>query len=617
MSKLAWVLELQDRVSGAAKAAAASLGKVDDALRRLDSATNKFDARFKHVSKGISSMASDALAAGKKLDGAADKVAKFALAGGAIGAGLLAAGAAYAGKMMMFKENTLFAFKYITGSQAGAAKLFDDADKLARSMGQKTSAATESISELMAGGFDQKTAMALSSAIGDIHALRPDVDTRQISRQAAQMLGKGRINANDLQPMLDAGVDDSKFYEALSGITGIHDQGKLRKAMELGTVTAKQGISALLKGIQAQGGGGPLGSVAKSFSTDTVRGAFENMTAMVERLFMSINSGGAGSGLIKLMGNIAEAMDPTSESGQRLLGQIDKLVEWGGQAFQNIDVSKVISAVDTLTKSMEVLLKTSQGVLGALEYLGVIDLEQSNSNHQIEAGVQAYEHAAYRKRYGDEAANKREAAEKAALDLGEARIREKYKSQTYGTQLLTDHPELAGSKLTPEQQELKSWRQTGVSDAAVNPMFDLGRQAAEGFVAGLSSGGPASDAAGRALAQSAVTGARETLEIHSPSRVFAQMGAHTATGYAGGVEENAWRAEAAVAGMLEPPRISGFGASSFAGAAGQGSSVTVGDIHVTVGPGSEANGEAIAATIKRELTSYFDGMSLELGGGVT
>jgi hypothetical protein len=599
---LEWTLSLIDKVSGPSKTAAASLTKVEASLKSLDASTGKASTSSVAASRAMSTMGSGASGAAAALGGIATAALTAGAALAAVGVGLGVMGAKYAGEMAIFKENTLFAFKYVTGSQAGAVALMDDADKLARSMGQKTSSVSTSIAGLMSRGFNQAEAEKVTAAMSDIGALNPNANVANLVEQMAQVRGLGKLQYEDLKPILQSGGPSKEINEELMKATGTKNMAELQKVMAAGKVSSEQGIAAILRAVQTKGGGKELGSVAAAFSKSTVTGAFQNMTAMVERLFMAINSGGAGSGLITLMNRISAAMDPTSESGQRLLAQMDKLVAMGGNLFDKIDASVVTGTVDTLVKSMETLLKTAQAALGALEMLGVIDLEHSNKNHQIEAYNQQYSDQLYRKRFGDAEANRREAADAAPKQQALAAIDHKYAPS------IIANPDIADSITAMRDAEKAKWMEDN--------WRTIGQAGAAGLVDGLNGGAPAADAAGRSLAGASVTGARAALDVHSPSRVFAQLGAYTAIGFAEGVDANAGRAEASMSAMLTPPRASGFGAGSFGGAGAAGASVSIGDINVTVGPGAEADGEKIAVTIKRELTAIFDGLSLELGGGV-
>ena len=216
--------------------------------------------------------------------------------------------------MAGFKEQTLFAFKYVLGGQQRAAMMFNEADDLARAMGTKTSTVAESMRELLAGGFSESQSRDITAAIADVAALNPTANVGAISTQLAQMKGAGRVLAEDLKPLLNAGLNDETFYQVLREMKGLgnapEDQQRLKKMLEQGKVSADQGIQAIMETVNRMGGKKGLGSVAAARATDTVQGQIDNAKAMFERLFMGIQSGPAGSAVGKLAAQVASFLDP-------------------------------------------------------------------------------------------------------------------------------------------------------------------------------------------------------------------------------------------------------------------------------------------------------------------
>ncbi len=275
-----------------------------------------------------------------------------------VGGSLVASGIAYAAKMAQFKSDTLFAFKYIVGTQKGAETLFKEADDLARSMGAKTTDVAASLQELMGGGFDEKTAKKVTAAIADVHAMNPTADTTAISKQLAQMKGAGKVTMEDLKPILNAGVNDDAVYAEMRRLTGAKDQKALKALISAGKVTADQGTQSILAAISKQGKDagtdGALGGIAKDKSVSTVSGAIGVLEGNVQRLFMAINTGAAGNGMIKMAKSLANLFDPASDSGKKLLAALDKAGELIGKIVERagkMDFKSIVSAFDPATQS--------------------------------------------------------------------------------------------------------------------------------------------------------------------------------------------------------------------------------------------------------------------------
>lgn len=127
-----------------------------------------------------------------------------------------------------------------------------------------------------------------------------------------------------------------------------------------------------------------------------------------------------------------------------------------------------------------------------------------------------------------------------------------------------------------------------------------GRDLVGGFVQGITSRLSDARAVVQGLAQQTTEALRGALDIHSPSRVFAELGAQIPAGLAAGVERGAPEAADAVARVVEAPQ---------AGGGGRGGP-SVGEMHFHI-QGRDAN--AIAESIRDELVRFFAGLGSEMG----
>jgi len=172
---------------------------------------------------------------------------------------------------------------------------------------------------------------------------------------------------------------------------------------------------------------------------------------------------------------------------------------------------------------------------------------------------------------------------------------------------------------------------------------EAGKQADAGLASGMGSG--AASKAGAQLADSAIMSTTDALGVHSPSRVFAGIGADTASGYALGVHAGAGdvryagerMADAHVEGFMGSasagalqygapemsaaygPEMASFGAPAIAAGAPMpaagGGPVSV-DITVNVN-GAGGNAEEVAhmtaKETRRELEAFFRQLAMETG----
>lgn len=138
---------------------------------------------------------------------------------------------------------------------------------------------------------------------------------------------------------------------------------------------------------------------------------------------------------------------------------------------------------------------------------------------------------------------------------------------------------------------------------------DIGANSAAGLVDGLTAGlrlrASSAVSAVRELAGS-VRGAFEVaLDMHSPSRVFAEYGVNITDGLVEGVERGRRETDAAVGAMVAAPT-----AGPARGAGGGGPVITVGDLHIHT-TASTASG--IAGDIVGELASALEGIFISGG----
>lgn len=134
-----------------------------------------------------------------------------------------------------------------------------------------------------------------------------------------------------------------------------------------------------------------------------------------------------------------------------------------------------------------------------------------------------------------------------------------------------------------------------IFQSAVTFFSEIGTQIIDGLLGGLRTGWSRVTSEVSSLAASIPAVVRSTLGIASPSRVMMELGAHTASGFALGVEGGAGAAGAAMRSLTEPPAV---------GAAGR----RFGDINITVNASGNADGiaDAVRAAVLDVLTDTLD-----------
>lgn len=126
-------------------------------------------------------------------------------------------------------------------------------------------------------------------------------------------------------------------------------------------------------------------------------------------------------------------------------------------------------------------------------------------------------------------------------------------------------------------------------------LSEIGTQLIQGLIAGLVGAGPGVITAITGIAGGAVDAAKKALGIASPSKVFAEIGMHTAAGMEQGVDGGAEAVQSSVEAMVAPPDVPSAGAAPVGTASSGG--VTY-QIYLTGGDTAESNVAAFRAWLE-------------------
>lgn len=138
-------------------------------------------------------------------------------------------------------------------------------------------------------------------------------------------------------------------------------------------------------------------------------------------------------------------------------------------------------------------------------------------------------------------------------------------------------------------------------------LVDLGKDMIAGFVRGIITGGEGAIAAITNVASNAIAAGKKALGIASPSKVFAEIGMHTAAGMEQGIEGGASGVQGAVENMVAPPAAPSA-APSAAPAATSGGAVYQITINAQGG-----NAESIAEAVRRVILEVTQGAAVQIG----
>lgn len=135
----------------------------------------------------------------------------------------------------------------------------------------------------------------------------------------------------------------------------------------------------------------------------------------------------------------------------------------------------------------------------------------------------------------------------------------------------------------------------------------IGRDLITGLARGVTGGAGAVVSSITDAVNGGVAAAKKALGIASPSKVFAEIGAYTAEGMAGGVDAKAGEVQGSLTSMVAAPAV------NIAAPEGKGGGHT---FYLTVNANTASDAQAIGATIREQLLSLLEGDVAQLGGAV-
>lgn len=135
-------------------------------------------------------------------------------------------------------------------------------------------------------------------------------------------------------------------------------------------------------------------------------------------------------------------------------------------------------------------------------------------------------------------------------------------------------------------------------------LADLGNAMIDGLVSGIAGGAAKVVAAMGGVVSGAVDGAKNLLGIASPSKVFAEIGANTAEGFAGGVDDAAPAAATALESLVQPPAAGASAAAPAPAAKSESGNV----FQITI------NGVAGAQDAIAQMVAALDALMIQSGG---
>lgn len=359
--------EALKRTAGATKASTKAAASLGDEFTSSVSRGWSVNALVGDIGAGLGGWATLAVTVKNALFGVFDAAVRL----GTGTVSMLAAGGKFALDALQFRESTLSSLKVMLGTEESAQRIFDQASKLANSTPLAMADVLGGYKKLLAAGFSETEVPVVFQAVGDAAAFN-DFNAGVIdslSRAFGQIKGKARLQAEELNQVLEAGggaVRRADVFANIASQLGIA-VSQVDKAIQGGRVSDDVGIFAILKALEKAGGGAVGGMMREQGKTLT--GLLSTLTDAPRAFFLSMDQSNLpGFTAIKgAVSNLIGLMDTSSETGKRLMATLDRVFNqlfgdlFGGFAGA-AGMARLESLVGDVVKGVETAWTVLRGI---------------------------------------------------------------------------------------------------------------------------------------------------------------------------------------------------------------------------------------------------------------
>jgi hypothetical protein len=376
---------------------------------------------------------------------------------------------------MEFKEHALIGLEAVTGSAKMAESVYEDATEFAKATGQSSREMIDASVRLTQAGYKLKDLNVLRQVLTDFKVTQGAGAMQAVEEGLVKMGSSGRTTTRSLMMLNSVAGLSGKVYQQLGKALHVSRE-QLDKMLEAGQVSGMQGADAVIKAeAQMMKGLGGTGGATKR-EADSVTGAFGQVSAEWDALM---------DNLLK-----PKDLEPLAEF-------IREIAHEGIPALREGFAKIAPTMKEVIGNTREVLgpgLDMKTVFYGIGEAVGVAAKMFEGLTYIVALGARAF------KEWSD-------FTSKVALSVEVGVV------QAIGS----------------------------INDAlgtAVSMFPTYGGLMIQGLVGGIKMGMTALEDAVRGLGAGAVDSLKEALGIHSPSKVFEELGAQSAAGFNIGVEKN-------------------------------------------------------------------------------
>jgi hypothetical protein len=410
--------------------------------------------------------------------------------------------------------------------------------------------------------FKREVAAAL-----DIAAL-PGGNLEAAADAIARLQRTGHVDNKALAPL---GLGEKDFFAQLSKRTG-SPIDVLKQQIEKGKPDVVQALEALNDLITARtgkalGGGGV-------HMSKTLGARLTHLKDLPDQFFQSLAKTESFQKFSDQVGKLLDELDPDSPKGKKIFGGLEKAFAGFVSMMTEANIKKFADTLVELFTDLPPLINAVVKALEGVAWLGKL--------------------------------------------VGETAAKVYLRGPVTATEAGEDDPRRIARRLRNQREEPSPYKTEGVvHDVVAEARAErlarkLGQSSAKGMAAGMVEAKPHVAAAGEDLAATAHGATKKGLDIHSPSKVFQQLGRMSGEGFAQGLDDSMGRA------MTDSVPV-----GAFARPASAGGSVSVQiTVNVEAAAGHDAGaaeqmGQDVAARVEAilpgALQAAFEKMQIEAG----
>lgn len=264
-------------------------------------------------------------------------------------AGATAAIGGFALKTASAAETTEISFTTMLGSSEAALDMMDQLADFAAHTPFELSGLQTATRQLLAYGFTAEDVIPMLTAVGDATAAlgTGQAGIESVTRALGQMQAKQKVSAEEMLQLTEQGIP---AWEYLAEAIGTDTAGAMEQVSD-GAVTASEGISALIDGMNRDFGG------MMDAQSKTVAGLMSNLSDAIEQPLMKLRETDAYERFADALSNVVDSAGPFVES---LLPHMEKGLD-GAAGL----IDKAADAMDSFAEMSEEGQANMLGVVAA------------------------------------------------------------------------------------------------------------------------------------------------------------------------------------------------------------------------------------------------------------